>query len=77
LADGGNITSSGSVLVGELGPELLSLPTGAKVTPLDKQGNNISVNISGNNIYTDEDHVRSLVQQIERSLKASIRGGLL
>ena len=35
LANGGNITRSGHVIVGEAGPELLSLPTGARVTPLD------------------------------------------
>ncbi len=35
LAKGGNITRSGHVIVGEAGPELLSLPTGARVTPLD------------------------------------------
>jgi hypothetical protein len=34
LASGGNITSPGNVMVGESGPEILSLPTGATVTPL-------------------------------------------
>ena len=34
LADGGNVTKSGSVIVGERGPEMLSLPSGARVTPL-------------------------------------------
>lgn len=36
LAEGGEITKSGSVLVGERGPEFLNLPRGASVTPLDK-----------------------------------------
>lgn len=36
LANGGEITQSGTVLVGERGPEFLNLPTGARVTPLDK-----------------------------------------
>lgn len=36
LAKGGDIAESGTVLVGERGPELLNLPTGARVTPLDK-----------------------------------------
>jgi len=31
---GGTISSAGSVLVGETGPELLNLPTGASITPL-------------------------------------------
>ncbi|KQR90772.1 MAG: hypothetical protein J0I33_05835 [Microbacterium ginsengisoli] len=35
LATGGTITGSGSVIVGERGPELLNLPTGASVVPLD------------------------------------------
>lgn len=34
LANGGVLRSSGSVLVGEAGPEVLSLPMGARVTPL-------------------------------------------
>lgn len=39
LAKGGHITSSGSAIVGEEGPELLSLPRGASVTPLGGAGN--------------------------------------
>jgi hypothetical protein len=34
LATGGTVTNSGRVLVGERGPELLDLPTGASVIPL-------------------------------------------
>lgn len=34
LADGGVVTRAGSAVVGEEGPELLNLPTGASVTPL-------------------------------------------
>jgi hypothetical protein len=34
LAAGGTITAPGSVLVGERGPEILSLPAGASVAPL-------------------------------------------
>lgn len=35
-AEGGNVVRSGSVLVGERGPEILNLPTGAQVVPLDR-----------------------------------------
>lgn len=42
LAEGGNVTKSGSVIVGERGPEMLSLPSGARVTPL-KDNSGISV----------------------------------
>ncbi len=36
LAKGDMIRTAGSVIVGEKGPEILSLPQGAKVTPIDK-----------------------------------------
>lgn len=36
LATGGNVSHPGLALVGERGPELLSLPMGARVTPLDR-----------------------------------------
>ena len=35
LANGGNIEEAGRGLVGERGPEILDLPGGARVTPLD------------------------------------------
>ena len=38
LADGGNIQRGGMAVVGEAGPELLNLPTGARVTPLGNDG---------------------------------------
>ena len=38
LAEGGEILRSGRVIVGEAGPEMLELPQGAKVKPLDKVG---------------------------------------
>lgn len=36
LAEGGTVTSKGTVMVGENGPEMLSLQPGATVTPLTK-----------------------------------------
>lgn len=38
LAKGGNITRAGSAIVGERGPELVSLNRGAQVTPLSRAG---------------------------------------
>jgi tape measure domain-containing protein len=38
LASGGTITGSGSVMVGEQGPEILNLGRGASVIPLDRAG---------------------------------------
>lgn len=39
LAGGGTLQTAGSVVVGEEGPELLSLPAGAQVSPLGTLGN--------------------------------------
>jgi phage-related protein len=36
LANGGDIAEAGRVIVGERGPEMLDLPRGARVTPLDQ-----------------------------------------
>lgn len=44
LERGGRLTSAGSVLVGEKRPEVLNLPAGATVTPLDKVGAQIDYN---------------------------------
>jgi hypothetical protein len=41
LAKGGDIVEAGTVMVGEAGPELLTLPEGARVTPLNKVGTDI------------------------------------
>lgn len=43
LAKGGTIRRSGTVLVGEEGPELLSLPRGAQVTPLDGSAAGVAI----------------------------------
>jgi len=57
LASGGLIQRAGSVMVGERGAEILSLPRGASVTPLDKAGNktenHINININGSNLTVD------------------------
>ena len=52
LAEGGTITSGGSVLVGEHGPEFLNLPQGASVIPLQnggRAGTTIYINVEINN----------------------------
>jgi len=54
-ATGGTITSSGTVLVGEQGPELLNLGRGASVIPLDKgSGQTIVYNAAPNNSLDSE-----------------------
>ena len=43
------MTNEGAAIVGEEGAELLQLPRGARVTPLDKAGDtNVSINITVN-----------------------------
>jgi hypothetical protein len=42
LAEGGEILRPGRVIVGEAGPEMLELPQGAKVKPLDRVGEGIN-----------------------------------
>lgn len=55
LANGGTLTGSGTVLVGERGPELLNLPKGAQVTPLDRaSGNTIVYNAAPNTSIDSE-----------------------
>ena len=44
LWNGGTVVDGGTVLVGEKGPELLDLPTGARVRPLGYDGSTLSRN---------------------------------
>ena len=56
-------------MVGERGPELLDLPRGASVIPLDRQGggNNISVNVVMNNpVISSQDIADGMARQIAR-----------
>ncbi len=50
LAKGGNITRTGMAIVGEAGPELLKLPTGAQVSPLARgeggAGRTVQINVT-------------------------------
>jgi phage-related protein len=65
LATGGDITTPGTVMVGEAGPELLSLPRGARVTPLSDaapQGATYSV-VVGDVDLSDDDQVRRVTRE--------------
>ena len=71
LAQGGLIRTAGSVIVGEKGPELLNLPQGAKVTPIDKNTNknNNSFTI---NIYADGKSTEEIVDDLIPKLKFAL-----
>lgn len=58
LAKGGTVTGSGTVMVGERGPEFLNLPRGASVTPLDKAGGGVTIQINNPTIMSDDDVVK-------------------
>lgn len=53
LAEGGNVVAPGAVMVGERGPEILSLPAGARVTPLDKAAPATSAAGASTNVYME------------------------
>ncbi len=66
LAEGGDIIGGGRVMVGERGPELLDLPRGARVTPLDKAGRgDIHINIEMNgNIQASPEAAKEFARDI-------------
>lgn len=70
LANGGLIRTAGTVIVGEKGPEMLSLPSGAKVTPIDKSKrseNNFYINI-----YADGKSADEIVDELVPKLKLAL-----
>lgn len=71
LAQGGTIAQAGSVVVGDRGPEILTLPTGATVTPLGRSatgggGGRATLRFAGN-----------MDSALATLIQALIRGGLL
>jgi len=71
LANGGIIQGSGLVMVGERGPEILNLPKGASVTPLNKTTNNrnnvFNITINAGNKSADE-----IVDELMPKLKLAL-----
>ena len=70
LANGGMIRTAGTVIVGEKGPEMLSLPRGAKVSPIDKSRrseNNFYINI-----YADGKSADEIVDELVPKLKLAL-----
>ncbi|KXG42879.1 phage tail tape measure protein [Tepidibacillus decaturensis] len=74
LAEGGSVTKSGLTWVGENGPELLNLPKGAEVRPLEKVpllvGASapivLNFNFTGSNIFSDSK------QQFKRFIQSEV-----
>lgn len=70
LANGGMIRTAGTVIVGEKGPEMLSLPRGAKVSPIDKSKR--SENKFYINIYADGKSADEIVDELVPKLKLAL-----
>jgi tape measure domain-containing protein len=75
LATGGTALASGWSLIGEQGPELLRLPKGASVVPLDHpasalagDGTTIEIKIGQLTVRRDDD-VRKIAQELARLIK--------
>lgn len=67
LATGGTATRAGSVLVGEQGPEILNLPRGASIIPLNRASDGNVVHLHFPNVITLDQHAaRQLGELIVR-----------
>ena len=74
LAKGGNILDSGSVIVGENGPEILSNIKGAKVTPLDKTASQVTNNFNiANMTVRDDNDIKKVAKELFDLQKKSSR----
>lgn len=83
LATGGIVGRSGNYLIGEKGPEILSLPRGAKVTPnhqiRNTGGNTIHVHVSGRVGASDQeirDIARKVGAQVSREINRTTSSGM-
>ena len=72
LAKGGTIRTDGTVIVGEKGPEMLTLPRGAQVTPLAKKTTQNSENHFNINIYADGKSVEDIIDELMPKLKLAL-----
>lgn len=71
LAEGGDITQSGSAIVGEEGPELLHLPRGAQVQPLKNR--EIVINNTFNITTSKDMDEKELARRVNDQLSAMLR----
>jgi len=75
MASGGRVNQGGNILVGEAGPEIVSLPTNSIVTPAvqskGRMSNNITVNVNGRVGASDaelNEIARKIGQKINREM---------
>lgn len=79
MAAGGNVTRAGMALVGERGPELLALPQGASVSPLNGGGAGstvINVSLQVGTLTGDRESAEKLLDMIQSGLRQRQRAML-
>lgn len=65
LGFGGFLQAAGAVMVGDRGPEILNLPKGAQVTPLNNSGGGMTININFNgNIQASHESARQFARDV-------------
>lgn len=81
LAEGGEIIEKGHVLVGERAPEIVELPRGAKVKPLDKADLYKENNTEVNNYFNiqkmevrDENAIKKIARELYNMQQSASRG---
>lgn len=75
LAKGGDVTQEGAAIVGEAGAELLQLPKGARVTPLEKAGDttvNISIDVHPSEGMDEERLARAVADRINNEVQRQV-----
>ena len=72
LAQGGTIEQKGTVIVGEEGAEMLTLPKGAQVSPLNNRSVPKNDNIFNINIYADGKSIEEIINELMPKLKLAL-----
>ena len=76
MADGGTVNKTGSYLVGERGPEVVSLNAGNYVTPNNQLGgstvNNITVNVNGR-LGASDTELNDLANKLSRKISLEMQ----
>lgn len=80
LEEGGTITTAGAAIVGEAGAELLELPRGARVTPLNNNNKGLATEVNNNfNIANltvrEEADIKKIARELYK-LQNNRRGGV-
>jgi hypothetical protein len=70
----GGVSRGGLAMVGEAGPELLSLPRGAAVTPLTGAAGGLSITVIPQDIYIDSKKIATVLADVVTGKEARMSG---